>query len=164
MSLLAQPEIPGRFRVGAFGCEFTVPGKPQPGGSKKGFISRGKHGTKDRVLIVDDNHDGVKPWKNHIQIVASELMRSRAPFEGPLMLVVQFYVERPKGHYGVHGVRRSAPRYPTVRPDATKLLRPLEDALTGILWKDDSQIVEQIVRKRYGDPPRAEVKVAVMIK
>lgn len=163
MSLLEQPIAPGRFRINAFGCEFTVLGVPQPGGSKRGFIIRAK-GKKDRVRMEDDNEKRVKPWRNQIQIVASELMGDRPVFEGPLMLVVEFYVPRPKGHFGVHGVRRSAPRYPTVRPDATKLLRPLEDALNGVLWKDDSQIVEQIARKRYGDPPRAEVKVAVIVK
>lgn len=78
-------------------------------------------------------------------------------------MIVEFFLPRPKGHFGVHGVKRSAPKYPTVRPDATKLMRPLEDALTGIVWKDDSRIVEQVVRKSYGDPPRAEVKVVVKI-
>lgn len=161
MSLLEQQQA--RYRITPFGCEFTVYGIPQPGGSKKGFIIRGK-GKKDRVVITDDNEQKVKPWKNNIEIVAAELMGERPLYEGPLMLVVEFYIPRPKGHYGVHGVKRSAPRYPTVRPDATKLLRPLEDALSGVLWKDDAQIVEQIVRKRYGEPPRAEVKLAVIVK
>lgn len=162
MSLLQQ-ELGGRFRVNSFGCEFTVLGLPQPGGSKKGFIVRPK-GKKPRVVITDDNDEKVKPWRNQIQIVASELIGDRPLFTGPLLLVVEFFLPRPQGHSGVRGVRRSAPRYPTVRPDATKLLRPLEDALTGVLWKNDAQIVEQIVRKRYGDPPRAEVKLAVIVK
>jgi Holliday junction resolvase RusA-like endonuclease len=48
------------------------------------------------------------------------------------------------------------------RPDATKLWRPTEDALTGIVWRDDSQIIRQLVRKRYcgpGEVPGAEVLV-----
>lgn len=161
MSLLAQ-DI-GRFRVTAFGCEFTVLGVPQHGGSKTAFPIKTKSG-KWRCNVVDENEKEVKPWRNQIQIVASELMGERPMFQGPLMLVAEFYMPRPKGHFGVHGVRRSAPRYPIVRPDTTKLMRPLEDALSGILWKDDSQIVEQIGRKRYGDPPRVEVKVAVIVK
>lgn len=163
MSLLEQPTAPGRFRINAFGCEFTVLGKPQHGGSKTAYPIKTKSG-KYRCNVVDENEKEVKPWRNQIEIVAAELMGDRPVFEGPLMLVVEFYVPRPKSHFGVHGVRRSAPRYPTTRPDATKLIRPLEDALTGIVWKDDAQIVEQIGRKRYGDPPRAEVKVAVIVK
>jgi Holliday junction resolvase RusA-like endonuclease len=153
----------GNFRVGAFGCEFTVFGVPQHGGSKTAYPVKTKSG-KYRCNVVDENDKEVKPWRNQIWRVAAELMGERGVYEGPLMLVVEFYMPRPKGHFGVHGVRRSAPRYPVVRPDTTKLMRPLEDALTGILWKDDSQIVEQIARKRYGDPPRAEVKVAVIVK
>ena len=162
MSLIEQP-ITGRFRISAFGAEFTVLGKPQHGGSKTAFPIRMKSG-KYRCNVVDENEKEVKPWRNQIMVVASELMKDREPFQGPLMLVVDFYFARPKGHFGVHGVRRAAPRYPVVRPDTTKLLRPLEDALSGILWKDDSQVVDQIARKRYGDPPRAEVKVAVIVK
>lgn len=164
MSLLEQPTTPGRYRITAFGCEFTVLGRPQHGGSKTAFPIKNKATGKTRCVVVDENEKEVKPWRNQIQIVASELMGDRPPFTGPLMLVVEFYFPRPKGHYGVHGVRRSAPKYPVVRPDTTKLLRPLEDALSGILWKDDSQVVEQIARKRYGEPPRAEVKLAVIVK
>jgi Holliday junction resolvase RusA-like endonuclease len=161
MSLLEQPPLTGRFRVTPFGAEFTVLGKPQHGGSKTGFPIKRKSG-KMGVAMMDENERELKPWRNQIKIVASELMGDRPPFLGPLMLVVTFYFERPKGHYGVKGVRRSAPRYPTVRPDTTKLMRPLEDALSGILYKDDALIVDQIARKRYGSPPRAEVKLAVV--
>ena len=161
MSLIAAEQPV--FRFTPLGCEFTVYGRPQPGGSKRAFARKNKETGKLSVAVVDMNEKRVKPWKNEVEMVASTLIGERPMYEGPLLLVVAFYMPRPKNHIGVHGVKRTAPRYPTVRPDATKLLRPLEDALSGILWKDDSQIVEQIVRKRYGDPPRAEVKVAVMV-
>lgn len=160
MSLLqdARPE----FRVSPFGVAFTVYGNPQPGGSKRGFIAKGKEGAKDRVIITDDNPKA-EDWKTNCAIVAAELMKGRELFAQPLMIVVEFYFIRPRSHYGARGVLRSSPKFPTVRPDATKLLRPLEDALTGIVWRDDAQIVEQIVRKRYGEPARAEVKVSVVL-
>lgn len=159
MSLLEQ--VSPRYRVSAFGCEFTVLGIPQSGGSKRPVRRGGK--ASGKLMLIDMNEEKVKPWRNAAKMIAAELMRGRDPYEGPLMLAVEFHMPRPKGHFGVHGVRRSAPSYPTVRPDSTKLLRPLEDALTGILWNDDSQIVEQIIRKRYGDPPRAEIRVAVIV-
>ncbi len=46
-----------------------------------------------------------------------------------------------------------------MKPDATKLVRALEDALTRIVWKDDAQVVTQVVHKRFGEPERAEVYV-----
>lgn len=149
-----------KFAISAFGCSFTVFGDAQPGGSKQAHRVK----NSDRIVVRDDNPKA-KDWKLEVGMVAGILMRGRDPFEGPLALFVTFYRERPRGHSGAHGVRRSAPKYPVVKPDTTKLLRPLEDALTGILWKDDAQIVTQQVAKRYcatGEEPRAEVEVRVL--
>ena len=70
---------------------------------------------------------------------------------------------RPKGHYrtGKNALilRKNAPEHPTTKPDATKLLRSTEDALTGILWKDDAQIWCQNVTKTYGECPGAQIQV-----
>jgi Holliday junction resolvase RusA-like endonuclease len=136
---------------------FTVIGRPQPAGSKKAF----RHPHTGRIIVTDDAKKS-RPWKQEIAAVAAE----HAPEQllaGPLMLVVYFYVARPKGHYGsgrnaMH-VKPSAPEFPTVRPDVTKLLRALEDACTGILWRDDAQIVDQYAFKRYDEPERVTVHV-----
>jgi Holliday junction resolvase RusA-like endonuclease len=45
------------------------------------------------------------------------------------------------------------------RPDVLKLARAAEDALTGIVWRDDSQIVHETLAKVYGEPERLEVAV-----
>jgi Holliday junction resolvase RusA-like endonuclease len=47
-----------------------------------------------------------------------------------------------------------------VKPDVLKLARAVEDALTGILYRDDAQIVTEVLRKRYGDPPRVEIRLS----
>ena len=60
-----------------------------------------------------------------------------------------------KGHYGTgrnaDQVKASAPPHPTTKPDATKLVRAVEDALTGVIWRDDSQVVRQWASKVYDD-------------
>jgi Holliday junction resolvase RusA-like endonuclease len=44
--------------------------------------------------------------------------------------------------------------YPSCYPDGSKLIRSTEDALTGILWGDDGQIVRHgLVEKRYAGWP-----------
>lgn len=149
-----------RFWITAFGCGFTVQGKPVPGGSKS--IMRPPN-LQGRTVVVDSNQKAVKPWRQEIQIIAGTLMKSRQLFEGPLVISVDFYQLRPKWHTGKRGVKPTAPKFPTGAPDATKLLRPVEDALTGILWKDDAQVVEQHVRKLYGDPARMEFRMAVKL-
>lgn len=45
------------------------------------------------------------------------------------------------------------------KPDLDNLVKALKDALTGIVWKDDAQIVSLCARKTYGDRPAIYVKV-----
>jgi len=139
--------------------EFFVPGKPQPGGSKKGFVNP----RNGRVVIVEDAKRN-KDWRAVVALAATEAMKGRAPLDGPLRLVVTFHMPRPKGHFGKAGkLKPSAPTYSTSRPDSTKLLRSTEDAMSGIVWRDDAQIVCQVVRRLYADGPvGAEIVVEVM--
>jgi Holliday junction resolvase RusA-like endonuclease len=137
--------------------EFKVLGRPQPAGSKKGF----KNPKTGRIIIVDDAKNS-RPWKQQVAGTASS-HRGHELLTGPLMLDVTFVLQRPKGHYRTgknsHLLRDSAPEYPTVKPDTTKLLRAVEDALNGIVWRDDAQVVTQIARKVYGSPERMEVRI-----
>jgi Holliday junction resolvase RusA-like endonuclease len=123
---------------------FTVYGKPQPAGSKRAF-ARGGH-----IQVVDANKNS-RPWKTQVAQVAGEAMNGRELMEGPLDVRLTFTVPRPKGHYGVHGLRPSAPLYPTTRPDVLKLARAVEDACTGVVWRDDAQIVSERLIKTYGE-------------
>lgn len=138
--------------------EFTVLGKPQPAGSKKAFVVRG------RPVIVDDAKKS-RPWKDSVAAAAQDAMIAAdlERLEGPLLLEIDFYVARPAGHYGsgrnAGVVKDSAPRFPAVRPDVTKLVRGVEDAMTGLVWRDDAQVVTQTAKKRYGHPERAVVLV-----
>lgn len=159
-----------RYSVNSWGCKFTVFGEARPGGSKA-LVPRIR---KYPVLVTSAKHyislgwireDNVKvhDWRKEIAIVAGTIMKGRNPWEGPVQITVDFYQKRPAGHFGTKGLKPSAPRFPTKRPDATKLLRPAEDAMKGILWIDDSQVVEQHVRKFYGEPPRMEFSLLVML-
>lgn len=133
---------------------FVVYGIAAPGGSKTSGT------TKDGRRFVRDSSRRAAPWKRDVAQVAGKLMGEQPLLEGPLGLVVTFYLPRPKSHYGARGLKPSAPPWPIVRPDTTKLLRPLEDALTGIVWRDDSQVVVQEAGRVYGEPARCEVFVS----
>lgn len=135
---------------------FFVPGTPKPGGSKTGFYSK----KLNRVLIVDASKN--QDWKASIKSFAMTVYDG-IPWTCPIVLTVEFRVTRPRCHYGSgknsDRVKESSPPYPLSKPDSTKLLRCLEDALTGIIWRDDSQIVEQHVYKNYAVRPGAAVTV-----
>jgi Holliday junction resolvase RusA-like endonuclease len=58
-------------------------------------------------------------------------------------------------------LKPNAPKYPTTRPDALKLARAAEDALTGIIWTDDAVTVDLTIKKRYGELPGVNITVRV---
>lgn len=136
---------------------FTVYGQAQPAGSKTAGV------TKGGKMFVRDSAKRGAPWRREVARTAAEAMNGTGLLDGPLSLAVTFVVPRPKGHYGARGLRPSAPAYPTVRPDVTKLLRAVEDAATGIVWRDDAQVVIQHACKTYGEPARAEVEVRSVV-
>ena len=136
---------------------FTVPGRAAPGGSKRGFAFRRANG-KLGVQLVDDNAKA-KPWKVTVAACALAARTSPALLDGPIKLKLTFILARPKGHHGARGLKPSAPKYPTTRPDVLKLARAVEDALTGIVWRDDAQIVSEHLFKEFGEPERVEVEI-----
>jgi Holliday junction resolvase RusA-like endonuclease len=154
-----------RAHAGGELVRFTVHGVAQPAGSKRAFYNA----KRGRPIVTEDNRRS-KPWMALVQNAALEAMTVHGdegtsgyapPLEGPLALTLTIYLPRPVGHYGsgrnAERLRPSAPAYPTTRPDATKLLRAIEDSCTGVIWRDDAQVVDQRLRKFYGDPPRIEL-------
>lgn len=136
---------------------FVVYGKAAPAGSKTvAFNSRGDH-------WVRDASKGSYAWKKQVAQVAGAHMAGRSLLEGPLRLSLQFVLPRPRRHFGTgrnaQRVSAAAPARPCVRPDLTKLVRAFEDACSGIVWRDDVQIVEQEVSKVYGEPARVLCEV-----
>ena len=143
---------------------FFVPGVPKTAGSKK-YVGHTKKTNKP--IIVDDCEKG-GDWRAAVQAFAMKAYR------GPLLsravyLQVSFYFSRPKGHYYTGKktykiLHPSAPEHHIIKPDTTKLLRAVEDALKGVIWHDDSQVIKQLTCKdyvcRYGeDKPGAYVYI-----
>lgn len=133
--------------------ELVVYGQPAPAGSK----TAGR--TNDGRVFLRDASKGAAAWKRAVAQAAGERMHGRELLDGPLTIAVDFYLPRPKGHIGVRGLRPSAPEHHTVKPDSTKLLRAVEDALQGVVYRNDSQIVKQSVTKGYGEPARVEIRI-----
>lgn len=134
--------------------DIVVYGKPQPAGSKR-HVGHGR--------IVDAN-PLTKSWQQEIATEGLRVRNGRGPLQGPLELRVDFYLPRPRSHYhtgkNAGRLKVNAPDQPTSRPDTTKLVRAVEDALTGVWYADDAQLVEQVARKFYSTTPRAMISVA----
>ena len=136
---------------------FFVAGVPKPAGSKRGFyIAKIK-----RVVITDANPNSAD-WKTDVKHEAQRNYSAEL-WDGPIFLKLTFNIVRPKSHYrsgkNSHLLKDSAPLFPTSKPDALKLARGVEDALTGVVWKDDSLIVDEHLHKRFADKPGCKIEV-----
>lgn len=85
-------------------------------------------------------------------------MGNRPPFEGPLEVIVTAYWLWPKS-MSEKKRRTYGAQYFTGRPDVDNVAKLLGDALNSIVWRDDSQIVNLSVRKRYALIPQTVVRV-----
>lgn len=132
--------------------QFTVDAHPEPAGSKRAFPFKRKD--ESLGVRVTDANKNVKAWQQLVKGVA------RGAYDGPLMqngiyVAMKFFVLRPKGHFGtgrnLGKIKASAPWVPTKMPDVLKLARGVEDALTGVIWRDDAQIVSEYLIKEFAD-------------
>lgn len=121
----------------------TVAGNPIPKGSMKGFNRGG------RVILTSDN-PRLKDWHHLVAWAAQEQGKMLA---GPLEVHMLFTLSRPAS---ISAKKRP---HPVVKPDVDKLARAVMDALTGICWTDDAQVVRLVAFKRYEAQPGVEITI-----
>lgn len=133
----------------------TVHGLPAPQGSKR-HVGNG---------VMLESSKKVKPWRQdvkHAAIAVTESLPDWTVLDGPLAVAMTFTFDRPKGHFrtgrNAHLLRDAAPTRPAGMPDLSKLARSTEDALTGVIWKDDARVVEYVqLGKFYAGTDAADV-------
>jgi len=136
---------------------FTVFGVAQPKGSMKAFVPKGW-----RRPILTDSNKSVNSWAQLVAEGASRALSAKTPGDRGLLetgvrLTVGFYLPRPK-KYQKRGLTPSH----LTKPDLDKLVRAVKDALTHVIWNDDSQVIELVARKDYvamDDAPHVDVRV-----
>jgi Holliday junction resolvase RusA-like endonuclease len=80
--------------------------------------------------------------------------------EGQLEMTVKAYFKIPKSKSNKIACQMSMGAIrPTSRPDGDNLLKLYSDALNGLAYHDDSQIVSATVEKWYSIEPRVEIEV-----
>lgn len=140
-----------------------VLGAPAPKGSGRAINVAGH--AQHVASGSDANARALRTWdaavRNEAKRVVGEV--TAPPFvKRPLRLTIVFRLRRPSGHYGKNGqIKRSAPLWPTTKPDLSKLLRSTEDSLKGIVWDDDAKVVEGMIRKRYALPGEEGARIVV---
>lgn len=96
------------------------------------------------IQIYTPNSGPIKAYKAAI-VEAFEQVAGEGfvPLTGPLRLSVTFVFERPQS--------RLKEEAHIIKPDCDNLIKGVQDALNGIAWHDDSQIVDVRVVKRWAE-------------
>lgn len=117
--------------------KFTVYGKAVSKGSTQPFMGKGGR-------VIPQNLSKLQTWTGMIAAEAAKVMDGRELCTGPVSMIVEFFFQRPKSHFGTGrnsgNLKPSAPREHVQKPDLSKLIRAAEDALSGIVYRDDSQV------------------------
>ena len=88
-----------------------------------------------------------------------------SPLDGPLSLNVHFFFPRPRSHYGTgrnaEKLKPSAPQHHTKKPDTDNCVKLVKDAMNGIFYRDDCQIVSLMAFKHYAETqPRTDITIS----
>jgi crossover junction endodeoxyribonuclease RusA len=126
--------------------DIFVAGRPAPQGSKR-HVGNG---------ILVESSKALAPWRTTVAWHAAQAYRAGL-LEGALLLTAEFVMPRPKS------LPKRLPTPPhTKKPDCDKLIRAVMDALTGVIYRDDSQVIDLHPTKRYAEldeQPGAHIRV-----
>jgi Holliday junction resolvase RusA-like endonuclease len=126
-----------------------MPGPPRGKGRPRFARATGRAFTDART----------RSYEGDLRAYATEAMRGREIIAGPVLLkmVAIFPVptswSRKKRAAALAGSVR-----PTVKPDLDNILK-LTDALNGVVWRDDAQVVTATQMKVYGERPALRLEV-----
>ena len=106
--------------------------------------------------LVEAQSANLKKWRKAIADACQPFSGENIHL-GPVRLEVDFFLERPKT------VTQAKRLLPIVPPDLDKLVRGVGDGIgqSGMIWGDDSQVVELVARKFYADEREqgAEIRI-----
>lgn len=132
---------------------FRVPGQPVAKGrpiAGRGFNGHTTLRTPEKTVN----------YESRVALAAEQAMGGRRPLDGPLYVEIDIVIQIPASWSKKKREMAVAGRIgATKKPDASNILKAVEDGMNGVVFVDDSQIVDGRQRKRYGETPGVSVEV-----
>ena len=126
----------------------TIPGEPVSKGRPR-MTKRGHTYTPKRTV----DYERMVQTLFHSEYGSPKL-------EGPILLRLDLYFGIPKSRSKAARKRmQQGLERPCKRPDIDNCMKAVCDALNGIAYKDDSQIVAAVTQKFWSNEPRAVVTI-----
>ena len=131
---------------------FVIPGVPVGKGRPK-FARRGN-------FVTTYTPEKTASYENLVKVKAEEAMNGRAVIEGAVSVEIALYVTPPASwSQKKQRAALAGEIFPTSKPDVDNVVKGIFDACNDIVWRDDKQACDVIVRKRYASTARASVEV-----
>jgi Holliday junction resolvase RusA-like endonuclease len=128
---------------------FTIVGRAVP---KQGSSSR-VIPTATGFITQHYTPENVTNWAAYIRLVASQHQRTPL-WDGAIRVHVLIERVRPKA--------RKNEKYCTTKPDLDNIEKNLWDALHGVIYTNDSRIVDKHVSKIYSDVEQVSVRLELL--
>lgn len=131
---------------------FLVPGEPVG----KGRPRIGKVGAHARMFTPAKTAS----YEGLIALAGTNAMDGRTLLECPVMVEMRIILAIPQSMSKKRKALAIAGElFPTKKPDMDNVIKAIYDGLNGVVWKDDVQVVDAFVRKRYGEVPGVHVRI-----
>ena len=128
---------------------FTIPGTPVPQG-------RPRFNSITKKTYYDDK---TTAYRDLVKRCAIKAQNGRDSLTGALAMIVDCTFPVPVSWPKKRKEKALSGKWHILRPDASNILKGIEDSLNGIVYDDDSQIVVSMCFKKYGAEPEAKVTV-----
>jgi Holliday junction resolvase RusA-like endonuclease len=143
--------------------KIIIPGRPIAKKRHRTFVKQLKNGK-----FFQGAYNEQKPEENEfISFIKTQIPQGFIPMTEPVYIQFWFGVRRPKAHYGTGRnsgkLKESAPKYPGKKPDFDNFEKFVADCFSGVVYRDDSQIVSWRGDKRYSESPRTEIEIRRII-
>lgn len=130
-----------------------LPGVPRGKQRARVFVRKGTGKISSATPSQTVKYETSLAW------VAKQAMNGREPLEGPLRVLIVSGFPVPKSYSKQKTIdAKTGVIHPTKKPDLDNIFK-LIDGLNGVVWKDDSQIVQADVRKVYSATPELAIQV-----
>lgn len=131
---------------------FDVPGVPR--GKQRPRVVRQNGRT------ISFTPDQTVQYENLVRWCYKTAEGKRFPDDMPLKVTIQAFYEIPKSASKKKRAQMlDGEIRPTKKPDADNIAKIICDALNGIAYRDDAQVVTCIINKRYSEEPSVSVEI-----
>lgn len=127
---------------------FFIPGDPVAKGRPRA-TKAGRFYTPEKTVR----------YESTVALFASQAMAAGDPLDGPLSMTICAFWEWPSSW---SAKKRAANMFKTSRCDLDNIIKACCDAMNGIVFKDDAQVVLMHATKMYADKPGVHVSVGVI--